>query len=46
MIGVIFDNVKVIDPKKYNYYRCEGVSNALATGGTFPVPFCFNKSIK
>ena len=45
--GLVFDGVRVIDPVedgawgKENFY-CEGVSKAVATGGTTPVPPCFS----
>ena len=44
--NLIFDNVNVINPgdKPWgdDYYYCEGISNGIAVGNTFPIPNCFN----
>ena len=48
MTGVVFDNVTVLPvdagkkPWGNEYYYCKGVSRGLATGGTNPVPPCFD----
>ena len=44
--GLVFDNVVVTDPPAdgvwgTDYYYCEGVSQGVATGTTWPVPPCF-----
>merc|ERR1712232_1198363 len=50
MRNVLFDNVVVTpqDPTKRpwraKWYHCDGV-HGLATGGTVPVPPCFNSSL-
>jgi hypothetical protein len=43
MRGVVFDNVKVNNPKTKPFpnYFCEGVEHGIATGNTSPVPPCF-----
>ena len=45
MKGVVFDNVVVKSPGKSPwggaYYKCEGVTGGVATGGTWPIPPCF-----
>jgi hypothetical protein len=48
MVNLVFDGVKVEDPPKdgswgKDYYYCKGVSNGIATGGTWPVPPCFEQ---
>ena len=48
MVGVVFDNVSVVPmdagkkPWGDEYYYCKGVSRGVATGGTHPVPPCFD----
>ncbi len=44
MENVVFEDVIVINPPRNHddYYRCEGVKNAVATGKTCPVPNCFD----
>eukprot|EP00729_Bicosta_minor_P002821 gene2821-15510_t len=48
MTGVVFENVTVLPvdagkkPWGNEYYYCKGVSRGLATGGTNPVPPCFD----
>jgi hypothetical protein len=43
--GIVFDNVIVNNPGMEqwgeDYYYCEGVSNGVAIGKTWPVPPCF-----
>eukprot|EP00041_Stephanoeca_diplocostata_P026189 m.699775 g.699775 ORF g.699775 m.699775 type:complete len:429 (-) comp22906_c0_seq19:2120-3406(-) len=45
MTGVVFDGVRVISPGNKpwgdKFYACQGVSNGLAIGGTYPIPPCF-----
>lgn len=51
MEGLVFDNVVVTpaDPSKKpwkdKFYHCSGVHNAIAMGGTSPLPPCFNATI-
>lgn len=45
MTGVVFDGVRVNSPGEKpwgnKFYACEGVSNGLAIGDTYPIPPCF-----
>lgn len=45
MTNIVFDNVQAKSAWWYpwfsDYYKCEGVVNATAIGGTYPVPPCF-----
>jgi hypothetical protein len=45
MSNILFDNVRATNAWKLpwfkEYYKCDGVINATATGGTDPVPPCF-----
>jgi hypothetical protein len=46
MSNIVFDNVVVTNPGSYpwgnDFYKCDGVANATATGVTSPKPPCFN----
>ena len=44
MENVVFDGVRVVDAASEDfsrYTKCEGVSNGIAIGDTYPVPPCF-----
>lgn len=43
MKNITFEDVLVIKPKMWNrdYLRCKGVESGVATGNTYPVPYCF-----
>uniref|UniRef100_A0A7S4DPC9 Uncharacterized protein n=1 Tax=Lotharella globosa TaxID=91324 RepID=A0A7S4DPC9_9EUKA len=47
MQNVTFDRVVVHNPGRKpwgeHFYKCEGVANGIATGGTTPVPPCFKE---
>ena len=46
--NIIFDNVRATNAKHMpfygDYYKCDGLVNATAIGGTDPVPPCFTNS--
>lgn len=49
MRNLVFDGVRFIDPPDdgafgKDYFHCEGVQGAIATGGTWPVPPCFSNT--
>jgi hypothetical protein len=45
MTNITFDGVRVVNfegmPTDSDYFKCEGVVNAIAMGDTWPVPPCF-----
>lgn len=46
MTNIVFDNVVVQDAGDKPFgtnYKCEGVASGIATGGTNPVPSCFQQ---
>lgn len=43
MQNVLFDGVVFKNPPA-NYYVCENVESGIATGGTYPIPNCFNST--
>ena len=48
MTNIVFDNVQAKNawgiPWFGDYYKCDGVVNATAMGGTHPVPPCFTNN--